>query len=63
MSSLHSLLARLRQLHLALERDPTPFVSPEAVASEKAAIEADIAVLEDLIRSFAGGAEARDRAA
>ena len=61
MSSLHSLLARLRQLHLALERDTKPFVSPEAVAREKAEIEADIAVLEDLIRGFAG--EARDRAA
>jgi hypothetical protein len=63
MSSLHSLLARLRQVHLALERDPKPFVPPEAVAREKAEIEADIAVLEDLIRSFAGGAETRDRAA
>ncbi|HEX2554414.1 MAG TPA: hypothetical protein VHL98_11995 [Microvirga sp.] len=63
MSSLHSLLARLRQLRLALDRDPTPFVAPETVARQKAEIEADIAVLEDLIRALAGEPERRDRAA
>lgn len=63
MSSLHSLLARLRQLHRALERDPAPFVSPETVARQKAEIEADIAVLEDLIRGLADEAAPRDRAA
>ena len=63
MSSLHSLLARLRQLRLALERDPRPFVSPETIARQKAEIEADIAVLEDLIRGLASEAEPRSRAA
>lgn len=62
MSSLHSLLARLRQLHLALEREPM-FVSAETVARQRAELEADIAVLEGLIRALASEAEPCDEAA
>ena len=63
MSSLHSLLARLRQLHVELVREPMAFVSPETIARQRAELEADIAVLEDLIRALASEAEPRDRAA
>ncbi len=63
MSSLHSLLARLRQLHVELVREPRSFVSPETVARQRAELEADIAVLEDLIRALASEAEPRSQAA
>ena len=62
MQSLQSLLSRLRELRIQLEQ-PSAYVSVAFVASQKAEIERDIAVLEDLIRDFRSAAEGTEEAA
>jgi hypothetical protein len=62
MQSLQSLLSRLRELRIQLEQ-PSAYVSLAFVASQKAEIERDIAVLEDLIRDFGSDRDGREEAA
>ena len=62
MQSLQSLLTRLRELRIQLEQ-PSAYVSLAFVASQKAEIERDIAVLEDLIRDFGSARERQEEAA
>jgi hypothetical protein len=62
MQSLQSLLSRLRELRIQLDR-PSPYVSLAFVAAQKAEVEHDIAVLEDLIRDFRSERETSEEAA
>jgi hypothetical protein len=62
MQSLQSLLARLRELRIQLDQ-PSAYVSLAFVASQKAEIEHDIAVLEDLISDFGAEREPSEEAA
>jgi hypothetical protein len=62
MQSLQSLLARLRALRIQLDQ-PSAYVSLAFVASQKAEIEHDIAVLEDLIKDFAAERQPSEEAA
>jgi hypothetical protein len=62
MQSLQSLLARLRELRIQLDQ-PSAYVSVAFVASQKAEIERDIAVIEDLIRDFGAERQPADEAA
>ena len=62
MQGLHSLLARLRELRLQLD-EPSAYVSLAAVTVQKAEIERDIAVLEDMIRAFGTMREPAEEAA
>lgn len=62
MQSLQSLLARLRELRIQLDR-PSAYVSLAFVASQKAEIEHDIAVLEDLIKDLGAEREPSEEAA